>query len=134
MRCLKGKQLFTRISINMGCEHYYSTLDIVEIRFKCCFRYFPCYLCHQKEEDHTIQQWKEGEFTTKAVRCTACSNELTIKEYQTCNAQCPYCSAAFNPRCRLHWHFYFGMISFDEKIDPILHRIHGLVVCGNELK
>ncbi|HEX3023853.1 MAG TPA: hypothetical protein VHP12_01465, partial [Chitinophagaceae bacterium] len=57
--------------------------------------------------DHQPQVWQKNEFDTKAILCGNCFNELTIAQYLESNYQCPFCEAAFNPRCSNHNHFYF---------------------------
>jgi len=89
------------------CVHYHSTLDIIAIRMKCCGRYYACKDCHNALENHGIEVWPVEEWDQPAVMCGACRTELSIRQYLGCSNTCPTCKAQFNPRCRLHYHFYF---------------------------
>lgn len=89
------------------CVHYHSVLDIIAVKFKCCNEYYPCYECHTAEAKHQPEVWNKTEFDTKAVLCGVCKNEMSISEYQTCNYECPFCKALFNPKCSNHNHLYF---------------------------
>ena len=89
------------------CEHYRSPLDVIAIKFKCCREYYPCYECHKETANHKAQVWKKQDQDTKAILCGVCKNELTIQEYLYSNSHCPYCNAAFNPKCTTHHHLYF---------------------------
>lgn len=103
-----GKQIVygNVIDDQTRCKHYDSERDIVAIKFRCCGKYYPCYLCHNENEDHPIRVWMRNEFDAKAILCGNCKRELTIHEYLNAN-RCPYCKAAFNPGCSLHYHLYF---------------------------
>jgi uncharacterized CHY-type Zn-finger protein len=100
---IKGKCIdeFTR------CVHYHSFTDVVAIKFKCCNEYYPCFYCHEEETNHTPEIWKKAEFDTKAVLCGVCKSEMSIHEYLNSNNHCPFCDAAFNPKCSDHYHLYF---------------------------
>ncbi|WP_223700616.1 CHY zinc finger protein [Sutcliffiella deserti] len=89
------------------CVHYQSPKDVIAIKFYCCQKYFPCYKCHDEQENHSIKVWPKEKWNQKAILCGACSNELTIEEYLMSDSSCPYCSAKFNPGCELHYHLYF---------------------------
>lgn len=89
------------------CVHYHGSTDIIAIRFKCCNEYYPCYECHLEEADHAALVWDKDEFDTKAILCGSCKNEMSITTYKNCNFSCPFCDAAFNPRCENHYHLYF---------------------------
>jgi len=43
------------------------------------------------------------------VVCGACKSEMTIRQYVECGNTCPSCNAPFNPGCRAHYRFYFGI-------------------------
>jgi len=100
---VKGKT----VDEHTRCVHYHSPLDIIAIKFKCCDTYYPCFYCHAEEADHSPVLWKKSAFDTRAVLCGACSQEMTIDQYLSCNYQCPHCQSAFNPRCVNHNHLYF---------------------------
>ena len=34
------------------CTHYHTPLDIIAIKFKCCNKFYPCYKCHNENENH----------------------------------------------------------------------------------
>ncbi|SDL69894.1 CHY zinc finger protein [Sediminibacillus halophilus] len=89
------------------CEHYHSELDIIAIKFACCHAYYPCYRCHQEAAGHAAKVWPKSAGKMKAILCGNCHRELTIETYKGTNT-CPYCHAAFNPDCNLHYHYYFG--------------------------
>jgi uncharacterized CHY-type Zn-finger protein len=89
------------------CLHYHSPLDIIAIKMKCCATYYACKDCHDALADHSIEPWPLSEWETPAILCGSCRAELTISNYLNSNSCCPYCQAAFNPRCRNHYHFYF---------------------------
>ncbi len=40
----------SRIDSNTRCKHWNSKLDIIAIKFACCQKYYPCYLCHSENE------------------------------------------------------------------------------------
>ena len=89
------------------CGHYGSPLDVIAIRFACCDRYYPCYLCHAESEDHPATQWPLDAFSTQAILCGVCSEGLRISQYLEVDA-CPSCGAVFNPGCKLHRYLYFA--------------------------
>ena len=93
------------------CIHFHSELDIVAIRFACCRRYYPCFLCHDEavrleSVPHAARRWPKSEWSELAILCGACHRELSINEYRRVE-RCPHCAAEFNPGCRLHAHLYF---------------------------
>ena len=100
---VKGKQ----IDNETRCIHYNTALDIIAIKFKCCNTYYPCYYCHAEEAGHIAIVWNKDEFETNAVLCGSCKHEMTVIEYKNCTYNCPYCDAAFNPKCSNHDHLYF---------------------------
>jgi len=91
------------------CAHYRSAVDIVAIKMRCCGVYWACKDCHEALAGHTIAVWGRGEWDARAVLCGACGLEMTIREYMECESRCTGCGAGFNPGCRKHWHFYFGV-------------------------
>ena len=91
------------------CEHYNSALDIIAIRFKCCDRWFPCRECHDESESHEVEVWPKAEFTSKAILCGSCGEQLNIKDYLDCDDRCPTCTSRFNPGCANHYHLYFNV-------------------------
>jgi uncharacterized CHY-type Zn-finger protein len=90
-----------------GCSHWRSPLDVIAIRMRCCGEYYACKDCHDALAGHPIQVWPRAEFGQLAVLCGVCGTELTVRAYLDCGNRCPACGAAFNPGCRLHYHFYF---------------------------
>ncbi|WP_099159799.1 CHY zinc finger protein [Virgibacillus ndiopensis] len=93
------------------CRHYHDENDRIAIKFYCCGEYFPCYQCHAKYGCGENGVWPRSEFDQRAILCGSCDKELTINEYLMCDAACPYCAAAFNPGCSLHYHLYFERIT-----------------------
>ena len=100
---IKGKP----VDKQTRCEHYQSELDIIAIKFKCCNDYYPCFSCHAETTRHEPQTWPQSEFDTLAILCGACQQEMSINQYINSHAACPFCQAAFNPRCENHYHLYF---------------------------
>jgi uncharacterized CHY-type Zn-finger protein len=89
------------------CVHYHSERDVVAIRFKCCDTFYACIRCHDDLADHTAARWRKDERETRAVLCGNCEKTLSIAEYLGCGNFCPFCGAAFNPRCGDHHEYYF---------------------------
>jgi uncharacterized CHY-type Zn-finger protein len=100
---VKGKL----VNEHTGCLHYHSLADVIAIKFKCCQEYYPCYFCHKEDAAHQPEQWEKTELSAKAILCGVCKSEMTIAQYLTCNYQCPFCKAQFNPDCSNHNHLYF---------------------------
>jgi uncharacterized CHY-type Zn-finger protein len=96
------------------CLHYRSPLDIIAIKMKCCGLYYACKDCHDALAGHPLEAWPQSEWHNQAILCGACRAELTISAYIQSNSICPYCHAAFNPRCRSHHHFYFAVARSDD--------------------
>ncbi len=90
------------------CAHYHSALDLVAIRVRCCGEYYACNECHDALADHRLQPWPVDDFDTIAVLCGACGARMSIAAYMRSGHHCPTCNTAFNPRCSLHYHFYFA--------------------------
>jgi uncharacterized CHY-type Zn-finger protein len=90
------------------CAHWHSPLDIVAIRMKCCGVYYACKDCHGVLAGHAIETWPRAEWDRKAILCSACGAELSVRQYLECADKCPTCGAGFNPGCRSHSHFYFA--------------------------
>lgn len=91
------------------CAHYHSPTDIIAIKMKCCGVYYACKDCHIELAGHPIAVWPRDQWNQPAVLCGICRTELSIHEYLHCNSHCPHCNATFNPNCRNHHHFYFGI-------------------------
>ena len=93
------------------CIHWNSDLDIIAIKFACCNKYYPCYLCHiECEMNHKPKQWSKDKWNiTKAILCGKCKNELIIKQYMRCGNICLHCKSKLNPGCSNHYHLYFEM-------------------------
>ena len=95
------------IDLHNRCVHYHSAVDVVAVRMKCCGRYYACKECHTELAGHPATLWPRSDWHQLAVLCGVCRRELSINEYLACGSRCPNCSAAFNPNCRIHHHFYF---------------------------
>nr|WP_082684260.1 CHY zinc finger protein [Lentibacillus amyloliquefaciens] len=89
------------------CEHYHQHNDRIAIKFYCCGKYFSCIKCHEEYGCGNRKVWPLSEFNEKAILCGNCRHELTINGYLNSSYCCPYCDAAFNPGCALHYHLYF---------------------------
>lgn len=88
------------------CVHYATPLDVVALKFGCCERYYPCFMCHDEMADHQRQPWPRARLHEPAVLCGVCRTELVVEQYMSAE-QCPACRAAFNPGCSLHYEIYF---------------------------
>ncbi|UTR06382.1 CHY zinc finger protein [Alkalihalobacillus sp. LMS6] len=108
MTIIKGKV----VDQQTRCVHYQTQFDIVAIKFACCGDFYPCYKCHDEAVDHKRKQWKQTEFTQRAILCGACHGQITIHEYVQASC-CPLCQAQFNTNCSLHHHLYFEGITSD---------------------
>lgn len=100
---VKGKP----VDDHTRCVHYHGALDIIAIKFDCCNDYYPCYYCHHETANHPATVWPKTAFKTKAILCGACLKEMTIEAYKASEYECPFCKAAFNPKCAGHDHLYF---------------------------
>ncbi len=89
------------------CVHYRSPPDIIAIKMKCCGVYYACKDCHDALAGHATEVWPRVQWEQPAVLCGACGTEMTVRQYLGCANRCPSCSAAFNPGCQRHRHFYF---------------------------
>ncbi|MCP3659464.1 MAG: hypothetical protein GY830_03750 [Bacteroidetes bacterium] len=96
---------------NTRCKHWNSKLDIIAIKFACCQKYYPCYLCHKENENHKIKQWNKDE---RAILCGICKYDLLISQYINCNNKCPYCKSDFNSNCQKHYLIYFDKILLEK--------------------
>jgi len=105
MMAVRGVEVDART----GCAHWRSELDVVAIKMACCGEYWACKDCHEELAGHAIGVGERGEWDARAVLCGACGVEMTIREYMECGSRCPGCGAGFNPGCRGHWRFYFGV-------------------------
>jgi uncharacterized CHY-type Zn-finger protein len=95
---------------NYGCAHWHSEKDIVALKCPCHNEFHPCLLCHEDKYGIPPERWPEESWAQeKAILCRVCETALTITDYMTCNATCPKCGVAFNPRCRNHWPLYFAI-------------------------
>ncbi|KAH8588063.1 zinc finger CHY domain-containing protein [Bisporella sp. PMI_857] len=97
------------ITSRTQCIHWYSELDIIAVRHKCCDKYYACISCHDALSSHEPTVWPKVERDAKAVLCGGCKEELTITEYLGCGSVCPKCNAKFNPGCERHYGLYFEM-------------------------
>ena len=105
---IKGTAVYGKpVDHQTRCVHWYSSLDIIAIKFKCCGKYYPCFSCHAETTTHHSIVWPVREFNEKAILCGVCGHELTITEYMSCNNTCPKCTSSFNPGCANHYHLYF---------------------------
>jgi uncharacterized CHY-type Zn-finger protein len=98
-----------KLDAETRCEHYHGPTDIIAIKMKCCGVYYACKDCHEALAGHAIEVWPESEWDRRAILCGACGAELTIRQYMQCESRCPNCREHFNPGCRNHHHFYFGV-------------------------
>lgn len=85
------------------CVHYHNENDIAALQCAQCKQYYACFKCHDLMCDHTFVAMTTE--NSQPVMCGNCKTLLTYKQYQ--QYQCPFCQAAFNPRCALHKDIYF---------------------------
>ncbi|KAK6464321.1 hypothetical protein DFJ63DRAFT_283969 [Scheffersomyces coipomensis] len=118
---LKGKL----IDKHTRCQHYYSKLDIIALKYKCCRVYYPCFQCHLELIDHNVEKFNVTDLAMgeKVVLCGNCYSELTFKEYSEAKVKssisenedicyiqtCIKCNSQFNPNCSLHYELYFDL-------------------------
>jgi uncharacterized CHY-type Zn-finger protein len=91
------------------CVHYRTVLDIVAIQFKCCQRYYACYLCHEASESHDVRRWVSADLGQRALLCGVCKSTLTIADYLGGDFACASCRSPFNPGCATHRDQYFDL-------------------------
>lgn len=89
------------------CMHWHSDLDVIAIKFKCCGDWFACFDCHEAVVDHPHQVWPMTEFSTQAILCGACGDQMSVAQYIEGNSKCAKCGKHFNPGCSKHFHLYF---------------------------
>jgi uncharacterized CHY-type Zn-finger protein len=56
-----------------------------------------------------LRSGQKSEWNQKAILCGVCGTELSIDPYMNCEFLCPACRKRFNPGCRNHYRFYFGV-------------------------
>lgn len=88
------------------CTDYHGATDIVALKCFACQKYYPCFKCHNRHEEHYFVPYPEHLKEDKVVFCGVCQRELTIEEYKGKDA-CPYCGHAFNPGCSRHYDYCF---------------------------
>lgn len=96
------------IDLNGRCEHYHGEHDTVNIKFKCCEKFYACIYCHNEAATHKTETWTKAEFEEKAIHCGNCDQLLTIKSYLE-NDSCVNCKKRFNPNCEKHYKYYFDI-------------------------
>ncbi|KAF2809195.1 uncharacterized protein BDZ99DRAFT_46967 [Mytilinidion resinicola] len=95
------------------CSHWFSALDIIAIKMKCCNEFYACISCHAALAKHNTKVWTKEERDEEAVFCGGCKSVLSIEEYMAgdgkCEegSRCPKCNAGWNPGCKNHWSLYF---------------------------
>ncbi|WP_082781999.1 CHY zinc finger protein [Streptococcus sp. DD10] len=88
------------------CLHYHGQTDILSLKCYECGKYYACYQCHNKLEEHLFSPYPIQNCQDKVVICGVCKMELTFGLYHE-NRSCPNCHSSFNPACRKHYHLYF---------------------------
>lgn len=88
------------------CLHYHSELDVIALRCFACRRYYPCYHCHDKYEDHAYLAYP-SQLDHPIVLCGVCHQEMTVGDYRAGEGHCPNCQVSFNPGCYRHEDIYF---------------------------
>ena len=66
------------------CQHYHSEKDIVALKCFACQKYYPCFLCHDRYEDHAFLAYPVSRSEDRVVLCGHCRTELTISQYLGC--------------------------------------------------
>lgn len=88
------------------CVHYRAAKDIVAIKFRCCGEFYPCTHCHSEAAGHEAQRWSLDEASEPAILCGVCGTVMPIDRYMN-YGECDGCGSGFNPRCMLHYSYYF---------------------------
>ena len=88
------------------CVHYHSPLDVVALQCYQCRTFYPCFECHNEQEDHAFKPWPKTAQQEQAILCGVCRTLHTIEAYQSMT-HCTNCQAPFNPKCTLHAKHYF---------------------------
>lgn len=105
------------IDHNTRCKHWNLELDIIALKFKCCGKYYPCYLCHAEYNDHEPRRWLGSDLSlVPMVVCGVCYHEYTYTEYATLEYSCDKCLSKFNPKCSLHMDYYVDLIGTVDEI------------------
>lgn len=108
IRLIHGAEVYgVEVDAETRCAHWYSPLDIIAIRFKCCGLWYPCFDCHRETAGHEAAVWPDDEFGERAVLCGSCGRQLSVNEYLASDSRCPACGSGFNPGCKNHLHLYF---------------------------
>ncbi len=63
------------------CQHYHSERDIIALKCFACQKYYPCFLCHDRYEDHAFLAYPVRRSEDRVVLCGHCRTELTISQY-----------------------------------------------------
>lgn len=95
------------IDAQTRCVHWHGPDDVLAILFRCCGRWFPCHTCHEEGSDHAARPWGAADGGVHGILCGRCESTGAIDAYRATGA-CASCGRAFNERCRLHHHLYFG--------------------------
>ena len=100
-------EVYGKLVDNKGrCEHYNSEVDTVNIKFKCCQKFYACIYCHSEYEEHDASIWLRSEFDQKVIHCGSCGHLMSIHDYLE-NKSCLSCNKPFNPNCEKHFKYYF---------------------------
>ena len=89
------------------CQHYHSERDVIALKCFACQKYYPCFLCHDRYEDHAFLAYPMSRSKDRVVLCGHCRTGLTISQYLGCEDACPICTHPFNPGCKKHRSIYF---------------------------
>lgn len=102
------------IDRNTRCKHWNLELDVIALKFKCCDRYYPCYLCHAENVEHEACRWLGQELSlVPMVVCGVCYHQYTYMEYSNTGYTCVNCLSNFNPKCSLHTEHYVDISNQD---------------------
>jgi len=71
----------TEVDAQTRCVHYYSALDVIAIKMKCCGTYYACKDCHDALAGHAIEVWPLSGRYTSEVPCRVCGTVMSIQEY-----------------------------------------------------
>lgn len=91
------------IDYESRCKHYYGVNDVVALKCTFCQKYYACYKCHDRLENHTFVPTDYLE--DYPVLCGSCHGLLSFEAYQL--GYCCYCAHEFNPKCKNHEQYYF---------------------------
>lgn len=77
--------------------YWHSSLDVIAIDLRCCYKYSPSSSCHELKAKEEHEVYPKTAFSRKAILCGVCCHEISINDYLTSSNTFPNCKASFNP-------------------------------------